>query len=174
MARPLSNHQFWRVKKILALKDISIPQSIFDSFGNELSDPESIKNQSGNEFEYRLQREAEEPMKGPEQLQNYLPKLRLENCKKVESPDFTFKELKDVMDSFKNGKCRDTLDFIQEIFKRGGKSLFLSLLNMTNMIKRVKVFQEDWFKMALQTILKKKNGSLKILIITGISLLYLY
>ena len=79
----------------------------------------------------------------------------------MESPDFTFQESVDVIDCFKNGKCRDTLGFIQEIFKRRGKSLFLSLFSMMNMIKRFKVFSNDWFKMASQTILKKKNRSLE-------------
>ena len=69
-----------------------------------------------------------------------------------------------------SGPCRDTLGFIREIFKGSGRSLFLSLLNMMNMIKRVKVFPKEWFKMTLQTILKKKNGSLKDL---GVSLLCL-
>ena len=54
----------------------------------------------------------------------------------MESPDFNFKELENVIDIFKNEKCRDTLGFIREIFKRGGRSLFLSLLNMINMIER--------------------------------------
>ena len=96
-----------------------------------------------------------------EQSQNYWCKWLLENCKKVKSLDLTFKELEDVIDSFKNGECRDTLGFIRDIFKRGGKSLFLSLLNMMNMSKWVKVFPKDSFKMTLPSTLKKKNGSIK-------------
>ena len=54
---PLSNHDFWRVKKILCSKNISVPHSIFDSFKNELSDPKSIKNQFRNNLSTDLNKE---------------------------------------------------------------------------------------------------------------------
>ena len=46
--------------------------------------------------------------------------LRLENCRKVESNDFSESELENVIHNLKNGKSRDTLGFIREIFKHGG------------------------------------------------------
>ena len=43
----MSKQQFWRLKKTLVPKSISIPHSVMSSFGNEVTDPE-------NEFQYRL------------------------------------------------------------------------------------------------------------------------
>ena len=89
--------------------------------------------------------------------------LRIENCRKVESNDFPENELESVIRSLKNGKSRDTVGFIREIFKQGGRFLLFSVLEMVNCIKRHKVFPMDWKKMSLQTSLKKQNGSMKTL-----------
>ena len=77
--------------------------------GHELTDPENIRNQFQTEFLYRLrQREPKERIKCHETLQNDLCMLRIENCRKVESNDFSESELKSVIHSLKNGKSRDT------------------------------------------------------------------
>ena len=51
---PISKQDFWKVKKILAPKSISIPHCILDGMGNELTDTENIRNQFQTEFLYRL------------------------------------------------------------------------------------------------------------------------
>ena len=161
---PISKQDFWKVKKILAPKSVSIPHCILDGMGNEITDPENIRNQFQTEFLYRLrQREPKEHIKYHETLQNDLCMLRIENCRKVESNDFSESELESVIRSLKNGKSRDTVGFIREIFKQGGRFLLLSVLEMMNCIKRLKVFPMDWKKMSIQTILKKQNGSMKTL-----------
>ena len=160
-AGPISKQDFWKVKKILAPKSISIPHCILDGMGNELSDPGNIRNQFQAEFLHRLrQREPKEHIKCHETLQNDLCMLRIENCRIVESNDFSKSELESVIRSLKNGKSRDTVGFIREIFKQGGRFLLLSVLEMMNCIRRHKVFPMDWKKMSLQTTLKKQNGSM--------------
>ena len=89
--------------------------------------------------------------------------LQIENCRKVESNDFSEGELESVIHSLKNGKSRDTVGFGREIFKQGGRFLLLSVLEMMNCIKRHNVFPMGWKKMSLQTILTKQNGSMKTL-----------
>ena len=50
----LHKQAFWKLKKVLAPKSISIPHSIIDSFGNEITDQGNIRNEYKNEFTHRL------------------------------------------------------------------------------------------------------------------------
>ena len=45
---------FWKVRKILAPKSVSIPHSRLDGMGIEITDPENIINQFQTEFLYSL------------------------------------------------------------------------------------------------------------------------
>ena len=77
--------------------------------GNEVTDPENIRNQFQTEFLYRLrQREPKEHIKCHETLQNDFCILQIENCRKAESNDFSESELESVIRSLRNGKLRDT------------------------------------------------------------------
>ena len=69
--------------------------------------------------------EPKEHIKCNETLQYGLCILRIENCRKVESNDFPESEVESVIRSLKNGKSRDTVGFIREIFKQGGRFLLL-------------------------------------------------
>ena len=93
---------FGKLKQILAPKSVSIHHCIFDGMGNEITDPENVRNQFQTEFLYRLrQREPKEH----------------ETCGKVQRKDFSESELESVIRSLKNGKSRDTVGFIRKIFK---------------------------------------------------------
>ena len=81
--------------------------------GNEITDPENInsfksnRNQIQTEFFHRLQQsEPKERIKCHETLQNDLCMLQIENCRTVESNDFSERELESVIRSLKNGKSR--------------------------------------------------------------------
>ena len=128
--KPMSKQQFWRLKKTLAPKSISIPHSVMNSFGNEVTDPENIINEFHSEFQHRLPiREPQDHIKGYELLHNTLCDLRLQNCAATESADFTVTELKTVLGELKGGKCADSSGFIREILSRGGMALFQSTFN---------------------------------------------
>ena len=72
-AGPISKQDFWKVKKILAPKSVSIPHCILDVMGNEITDPENIRNQFQTELLYRLRRrKPKEHIKCHETLQNDL------------------------------------------------------------------------------------------------------
>ena len=43
--KPMSEQQFWRLKKTLAPKSLSIPHSVMNSFGIDVTDPENIINE---------------------------------------------------------------------------------------------------------------------------------
>ena len=151
--KPVSKQQFWTPKKTLAPKLISIPHSVVDSFGNEVTDPENVINEFCSEFQHRCRiREPQDYIKGYELLHNTLCDLRLHTCTVKESPDLTTTELKTVLGKLKGGKCADSSGFIREIFSRGGMALFLSMLDMFNRIKKNKTFPLDWNKMSVQTL----------------------
>ena len=157
-----TKQDFWKLKKILAPKNTSIPHSLVDRLGNEITDPDNIRDQFQMEFQHRLrQRKPKDHVKCHVDMQNELCKMRLRSCNEIESPDFTLIELDTVIRSFKNGKSRDNIGLIREIFKKGGESLRLSILCMMNTIKKNKAFPLDWNTILVQTILKKKTGSMR-------------
>ena len=74
----LDKQAFWKLKKVLAPKSISIPHSIIDSFGNEITNEANIRNEYNNEFTHRLcTREVDDQLKVHENMQNQLCTLRL-------------------------------------------------------------------------------------------------
>ena len=95
--KPMSKQQFWRLKKTLSPKSISIQHSVMNSFGNEVTDPENIINQFRSEFQHRLRiRESQDHIKRYELLHNTLRDLWLQNCAAIGSLDFT------ITDFYKN------------------------------------------------------------------------
>ena len=148
----------FKLKKILAPKNTSIPHSLTDHLGNKITDPDNIRDQFQMEFQHRLrQRKPKDHVKCHVDMQNELCKMRLRICNEVKSPDVTLIELDTVIRSFKNGKSRDNMGLIREIFKKGGESSRLSVLSMMNTIKKNKAFPLDWNSILVQTILRRKQ-----------------
>ena len=52
----LDKQAFWKLKKVLAPKSISVPHSIIDSFGNEITDQANIRNEYKCEFTHRVRK----------------------------------------------------------------------------------------------------------------------
>ena len=46
----LDKQAFWKLKKVLAPESITVPHSIIDTFGNEITDKANIRNEYKNEF----------------------------------------------------------------------------------------------------------------------------
>ena len=155
--KPMSEQQFWKLKKTLAPKSISIPHSVMNSFGNEVTDPDKIVNEFRSEFQHRLRiREPQDHIKGYELLHNTLCDLRLQNCTAAKSPDFTVKG-KGVVDNlfllrgaiadcrylggelwltfYDIEKCFDSLwleDCINSLYENGVKDDILDLIYRLN------------------------------------------
>ena len=90
----LDKQAFWKLQKVLAPKSISIPHSIIDSSGNEITDQTNIRNEYKNEFTHRLRtRVIDDQLKVHENMQNQLCKLRLLKSRTPTSPDFTVEEV---------------------------------------------------------------------------------
>ena len=74
------------------------------------------------------------------------------------SPDWTEKEVREVLKSLKNNKAKDPLGFINELFKTQGEDLVKSLVLMMNRIKNLMAVPEV-FHMKNVTSLFKNKGS---------------
>ena len=56
------------------------------------------------------------------------------------SADWSFNDLEKALKNCKNGKARDEHGFIYEIFKYGGPSLKVSMLQLFNLVKRKQAY----------------------------------
>ena len=86
---------------------------------------------------------------------------RIQKAKTNVSPPFSIEELDKVLKDLKTGKCKDTDNYIFELFKDGviGKDLRISLLMMFNRMKSEMKIPESLRKASI-TILHKKNDKL--------------
>ena len=50
----LDKQSFWKVKRVLALKSITVPHSVINGFGNEITDEANIRSEYRIEFKHRL------------------------------------------------------------------------------------------------------------------------
>ena len=82
----------------------------------------------------------DDDLKDMEDLNETLYKLRIENARIVKTPDWSQKDLEIVLKSLPNGKARDSLGHIFEIFKYCGRSLKMSVLRLANRIKANQVY----------------------------------
>ena len=79
-----TKQDFWKLKKILAPKNTSIPHSLADRLGNEITDPDNIRDQFQMEFQHRLrQRKPKDHVKCHIDMQNELCKMILRSCNEV-------------------------------------------------------------------------------------------
>ena len=109
----LDKQSFWKVKRVLAPKSITVPHSVINGFGNEYK----------NEFKHRLRtRDIDEQLKEVETMQNHLCQLRLLKSRTEVSPDFSMEEFDKVIGELKSGKSTDPTGLIREVFKNGGST----------------------------------------------------
>ena len=69
----ISKQDFWKIKKVLTPRSFNVPYCVVDSFGNEITDENSIRQEYKNEFSFRLRkRSIAEELKDYEKLNNLL------------------------------------------------------------------------------------------------------
>ena len=103
-----------------------------------ITNPEELKELYLNTFKYRLRHRPPQPdYQELVELQEELFKLRLKNSKTQKSPEWTMKDLDEVLKDLKEGKCRDPEGLIRELFMEEvmGEDLKNSLLILFNKIK---------------------------------------
>ena len=75
---------FWKLKRVLAPKSISILHAVIDKHGNEITDPDNIKHEYRSEFHHRLrERDILDQLKDYEKIQNDLCQINLIRAKEL-------------------------------------------------------------------------------------------
>ena len=170
----IDKQSFWKIKKLLAPKAKEMPHSVLASHDNLLTDPVTIRNEYKTEFQNRLtKRDIRSGLEWFGNFQNRLCKLRVKTTGEIQSPDFTFSEVKEIVSKLKTGKSTDPTGFIRKLFKCAGDGLLSSILEMVNPIKKSKYIPDEWNTVWIRT-LKKKRGTSKSLTIIGVFLLFQY
>ena len=108
------------MKKVLAPKSMTVPHSVIDGFGNEITDEANIRSEYKNEFKHRLRaREIDGQLKEVETMQNHRCQVRLLKSRTEASPNFSMEEFDKVIGELKSGKSADPTGLIREVFKNG-------------------------------------------------------
>ena len=140
-----------------------MPHAILYNHDNLITDPVVFRNEYKAEFQYRLRkRDIRSGLEWFENFQNRLCKLRVKTAGEIQSPDFTFSEVKEVISKLKTGKSTDPTGFIRELYKCAGDGLLLSILEMVNAIKKFKYIPDEWNTVWIRTLKKKKGTSKKL------------
>ena len=138
----IDKQYFWKMKKLLASKSKEMPHAVLDNHDNLLTDPVTIRSEYKTEFQHLLRRrDIRSGLEWFENFQNRSCKLHVKTAVEIQSPDFTFSEVEEVVSKLKTGKSTDSTGFIRELFKCAGDGLLLSILEMVNAIKSLNTFQ---------------------------------
>ena len=152
----LDKQSFWKVKRVLGRKSITVPHSViylnifcyifcYDGFGNEITDEANIRSEHKNDFKHRLRtREIDGQLKEVETMQNHLCQFRLLKSRTEVSPDLSIEDFDKAIGELKSGKSTDPTGLIREVFKNGGQCLKQLVHMMMNAIKRTYIFPLQW------------------------------
>lgn len=129
----------WNVKNKEFPKIVKpTPAAKIDVNGRLVTDTEGLKQLYLDTFTHRLrQRPIKEDYADVYQSQQGLLEKRLLVTKDIKSPEWTEEDITETLKSLKNGKCKDPMGLINEIFKppTAGSDMIQSLLLMMNKIK---------------------------------------
>ena len=152
----------WNIKKKEFPKiSASVPSAKVDVNGRMISDPNGIKNLYLETFQHRLR---ERPIKAENsdlfELQQKLVKKRLLITAHNKTPPWSENDVISALKSLKNGKCRDPLGLINEIFKPevAGKDLISSLTIIMNKVKENNKIPALFRLKNISTIYKNKGS----------------
>ena len=130
----VSTHGLWTAKNNSIPNDKGgNPVALKDKKGNWISSPEAIKKLCLEELVERLRHRKINPdLVHLQHMKEPFCKKRIELVKHVKSARWTIHDLKKVLKTLKNGKCRDPSGLVNELLKPdvAGEDLFKSLLFM--------------------------------------------
>ena len=152
--------QVWKLKKRLSPRPDNTPSAMHNSEGKLLTQPDDILNEAVNHYKNVFKERQIVP-----EYENYkierekLAKKRIEECKKIKTPPWTFDDVKFVMKNLKSGKSQDPYCLPNEIFKPNvaGEDLILAVTKLMNRIKSEIIFPTP-MEMCNVTNLYKNKG----------------
>ena len=149
----------WGLMKKLAPKNTLEPAAAkTDRHGNLITNRDSLEKLYLDTYKERLKpNEIAPELKELKELKEYLLKLQTALAQSKITKDWTLSDLEKVLKSLKNNKARDEFGHTFELFKYGGPSLKISLLNLFNSIKRNQVFPSILQKSNVTSFWKQKG-----------------
>ena len=152
----------WGIKKKeFPKKSSSLPSAKVDVNGCMVSDPAELQKIYLDTFTHRLrERPPREEFAELYEQQKSLLEKRLIITKGEKSSRWTENDIIEVLSSLKNGKCRDPLGMVNEVFKPplAGTDLVKSLCEMMNIIKD-KCHLPEFLRYKNITAIYKNKGS---------------
>ena len=134
----LNINGFWKLKSRLFSTNKTPATAKRDASGNLITSNHALKKLYLETYSERL---SHKPMK-PELMDMFwlkteLCQIRISNAARNLTPNWTVKNLKNVLSKLKNNKSLDPLGMVNEIFKPGciGSDLFTALLRLFNQCK---------------------------------------
>ena len=91
------------------------------------------------------------------EAKEYLFKLQMKLAKVQVSKDWSLDDLEKALKNCKNGKARDDHGFVYELFKYGGFSLKVSLLQLFNLVKKTQTYPSIFSSANISSFWKKKG-----------------
>ena len=155
-------YKVWDIKnKVFPKVAPPVPAAKIDINGRMVTDPNGIKNLYLETFTHRLrQRPVKQHYAELFLLQQKLCEKRLLISMTEKSYPWTEDDILKVLNSLKNGKCRDPLGMINEIFKPpvAGTDLVRSVTLMMNRIKDEMKLPQQFRMKNISTIYKNKGS----------------
>ena len=152
----------WTVKKKEFPKITKpAPAAKVDVNGRLVTDPDGLKQLYLDTFTHRLrQRPVRQDYEEVYQSQQGLLEKRLLITRDIKSSDWSEEDIINTLKSLKNGKCKDPLGLINEIFKPpvAGSDMIQSLLLMMNKIKNELKVPEIFRLKNISAIYKNKGS----------------
>ena len=159
-----SPNEFWKLKKSLCPKATKENSSVRLENGDEICGDNAIKEAYRQEFLKRLRHnKIDDKYANYEVLTNLLCELYATAAKSMLSPDFTFEEAMTAIKSLRNKKAPGCDQVTNEILKNAGDGLVEEMVEVINNIKKSSKSPDEWNKVLITTLFKKK-GSKKDLI----------
>ena len=149
----------WAMKNRLAPKNtIDPPSAKRDSKGNLVTNRAELESLYLDTYIDRLTpNPIEEEFEEIFELKNMLFEMRIEESKLQITPDWTMKDLEEVLKELKANKARDAHGHVYELFKRGGQALKSSLLNLVNLVKSKQIYPEIFTPSNISSFWKSKG-----------------
>ena len=133
--------------------------------GDEVYGDEAVKEAYRQEFATRLQPNKIDPhYQDYEKLTLYLLHLYISWARDhVSDQDFTYEEVKKIIQSLSNRKVPGVDGIFNEILKAAGNSMIIALVEVLNLLKNELVTPEQWNNVQINTLFKN-SGSRKMLV----------
>ena len=152
----------WDLKaKVFPKAPAPTPAAKLDSNNRLVTDKDGLKKLYQETFTHRLRtRPPKESVRETLEMQQNLLDKRLALTSNNKSEPWTEGDVRSVLKSLQNGKSRDPLGLINEIFKVDGSDLVMSLTKIVNRIKNESLVPRLFIKKNVTTIYKGKGSKL--------------